>query len=84
MINKRDIEILKSQLEQSIGKTIILRYNYNKKKESKKGYVCTYIIESVCRNLLVLRKVKNEDIGLRESYTFAEILSGFIEIVDIK
>lgn len=38
----------------------------------------------MCRNLLVLRKVKNEDIGLRESYTFAEILSGFIEIVDIK
>ncbi|BDC00679.1 Veg family protein [Clostridium perfringens] len=84
MINKKDIENLKSKLEQSIGKTIILRYNYNKTKGSKKGYVCTYIIESVCRNLLVLRKVIKGNIGLIESYTFADILSGFVEIVDIK
>lgn len=84
MINKKDIENLKSKLEQSIGKTIILRYNYNKTKELKKGYVCTYIIESVCRNLLVLRKVIKGNIGLIESYTFADILSGFVEIVDIK
>ena len=36
MINKRDIEILKSKLEQSIGKTIILRYNYNKTKGQRR------------------------------------------------
>ncbi|EJT6171447.1 hypothetical protein QTI99_10340 [Clostridium perfringens] len=84
MINKKDIENLKSKLGQSIGKTIILRYNYNKTKGVNKGYIGTYIIENVCRNLLVLRKVIKGNIGLIESYTFTDILNGFVEIVDIK
>lgn len=84
MIYKKDIEDLKNRLEQSIGKTIIIKYNYSKAKGEKKGEVITYTIENICSNLLILRKVIKDDIGLIESYTFVDILSGFIEIIDIK
>lgn len=84
MLNKRDIEELKRELERSIGKTIVLRYNYNRVKGVNKGSCCTYIIENVYSNYLVLRKVINENIGLIESYTFVDILSGFVDIIDIR
>lgn len=83
MFDKNDIESLKRKLELKVGKTIILRYNDSKKRASNKGLVTTYIIEDVCKNVLVLRKVINENIGVLESYTFVEILSGSVEIIDM-
>lgn len=42
------------------------------------------IIESVSNNILVLQKIINKNIALIESYTFLDILIGYIEILDIK
>ncbi|MDM1009527.1 Veg family protein [Clostridium perfringens] len=80
MFSKSDIESLKRELEQLVGKNIIFRYNYNKSKEKQfEG-----IIEAVSNNVLVVRKSINENIGLIESYTFVDLLSGDMEIIDMK
>ncbi|HDN2514133.1 TPA: hypothetical protein P1K40_000315 [Clostridioides difficile] len=84
MISKYEIEDLKRELESKLGKTIIIRYNGYKLKGQSKGSIREYIIECVYSNVLVLRKVINSNIGLLESYTFVDILSGFIEIIEIE
>lgn len=84
MISKCDIDDLKRELELKLGKTIIIRYNGYKLKEKCKGSMREYIIECVYSNVLVLRKVINSNIGLLESYTFVDILSGVIEIIEIR
>lgn len=84
MFYKSDIENVKKKLEQSIGKNIVFRYNYSKSKKSNKYIVYEGVIENVYSNVLVLRKFINGNIGLIESYTFMDILSGLVEIVEIK
>lgn len=84
MFSKNDIENLKNKLEQLVGKKIIFRYNYTQYKKMEKTKECEGIIESVSNNVLVLRRIINENIGIIESYTFIDILSGVVEIIDIK
>lgn len=82
MFNKEDIELLKKRLMMECGKTIVIRCNPNKginRSESKE-----FIIENVSKNLLILRKQINKNIGVIESYTFVDILSGAIDIIDIR
>lgn len=84
MFYKSDIESIKKNLEPSIGKNMIFRYNYSKSKKSKNSLVYTGVIEGLSDNFLVIRKIINENIGLIESYTFIDILSGVVEIIEIK
>ncbi|MGX4601419.1 Veg family protein [Faecalimicrobium sp. JNUCC 81] len=84
MISKCELDDLKRELELKLGKTIIIRYNGYKLKGKCKGAIREYIIEYVYSNVLVLRKVINSNMGLLESYTFVDILSGVIEIIEIK
>lgn len=81
MFSKSDIESIKEELGKCIGKKIIFRYDYGK---SKKDVVYEGVIENVSSNVLVLRRFINENIGLIESYTFIDILSGIMEIIEIK
>lgn len=84
MFYKSDIESIKRNLEPAIGKNMIFRYNYSKSKKSKNSLVYTGVIEGLSENFLVIRKIINENIGLIESYTFIDILSGVVEIIEIK
>lgn len=83
MFSKSDIENLKKKLELMVGKTIIFRYNYNKVKGKKKGVIYEGVIENISSNIVVLRKNINGNIGVIESYTFVDILSGTMEIIDV-
>lgn len=84
MFSKNDIEDLKNKLEKLVGRTITFRYNYTKSKRIEKIKECEGSIEGISSNVLVLRKSINENISIIESYTFIDILSGIIEIIDIK
>lgn len=83
MFSKSDIENFKKKLELMVGKTIIFRYNYNKVKGKKKGVIYEGVIENISSNIVVLRKNINGNIGVIESYTFVDILSGTMEIIDV-
>lgn len=83
MFSKSDIENLKKKLELMVGKTIIFRYNYNKVKGKKKGVIYEGVIENISSNIVVLRKNINGNIEVIESYTFVDILSGTMEIIDV-
>ena len=82
MFNKKDIELLKKRLMREYGKTIVIRCNYN--KGTNKNEIKEFIIENVSENVLILRRRINKNIGLIESYTFVDILSGSIDIIDIR
>lgn len=84
MFYKSDIENVKKKMGQSIGKNIVFRYNYSKSRKSNKDIVYEGVIENVSSNVLILRKFINGNIGLIESYTFIDILSGIVEIIEIK
>ncbi len=84
MISNYDIEELRSKLELELRKIIILRDNYKKSKVDNTNLVREYIIEDIHRNIIVLRKVINDNTGVIETYKFTDILSGCVEIVDIK
>ncbi|WP_394883845.1 Veg family protein [Clostridium tertium] len=81
MFNKKDIELLKKRLIIECGKTIVIRCNHN--KGTNKNEIKEFIIENVSENVLILRRI-NKNIGLIESYTFVDILSGSIDIIDIR
>lgn len=83
MFSKSDIENLKKKLELMVGKIIIFRYNYNKVKGKKKGVIYEGVIENISSNIVVLRKNINGNIEVIESYTFVDILSGIMEIIDV-
>lgn len=84
MISKYDIEKLRNKLELELSKIIILRDNYKKSKGTNGNLVGEYIIEGVHSNVLVLRRVMNDNTRVIETYKFTDILSGAVEILDIK
>lgn len=84
MFNKNDIENLKNDLEQLLGKTITYRYNCTKLKSEREEQEYEGIIESISTDTVILRKLINENIGVIESYKLIDILSGIVKIIDVK
>ncbi|HBC2029596.1 TPA: hypothetical protein I9Z65_001481 [Clostridium perfringens] len=84
MFNKNDIENLKNDLEQLLGKTITYRYNCTKLKSGREEQEYEGIIESISTDTVILRKLINENIGVIESYKLIDILSGIVKIIDVK
>ncbi|MDB1934007.1 Veg family protein [Clostridium tertium] len=82
MVNKEDIELLKKRLVRELGRTIVIRCNNKKGSNGNKSKEFT--IEQVSKNVLILRRRINKNIAVIESYTFVDILSGSIDIIDIK
>ncbi len=84
MFTKNDVENLKNDLDQLLGKTITYRYNCSKSKGGREEKEYEGIIESISTDALILRKLINENIGVIESYKLIDVLSGIMEVIDVE
>ena len=82
MHRESDLECIKNEFEEKIGKKVIIK-NHNKVrgKEGKKIYI--YTIEGVYCNIVALKREINQNIGVIESYTFVELLNKEVEIISM-
>lgn len=72
----KTLDVIKDQLENCIGKKVILKANKGRKKTTvKEG-----ILEAVYPSLFVVRVNNEYESGRRVSYTYSDVLTTTVEV----